>query len=218
MSSSFSQEDIRDLINDSSISNISIIGRAHNGGSPAVNSGPNPRRKRGANTPKMAAAASPASGGPRRGLKESLSQISLRTQRSLRSSMKRAAPPSATAEPSLDEAAKRVKVGRIEPMDGVTEAPQNGGSEVNGESQGKLKNVLLKYFFCCVIRVSDPDPDPYWIRIQSGQWIRIRIRIRNPDPYSESGSGSRRAKMTHKSRKIFFKVHVLKCWMASFES
>ncbi len=29
-------------------------------------------------------------------------------------------------------------------------------------------------------RVADPDPDPYWIRIQSGQWIRIRIR--NPDP------------------------------------
>ncbi len=24
------------------------------------------------------------------------------------------------------------------------------------------------------------DPDPYWIQIQSGQWIRIRIR--NPDP------------------------------------
>jgi hypothetical protein len=31
-------------------------------------------------------------------------------------------------------------------------------------------------------RVVDPDPDPYWIRIQSGRWIRIRIRIRNPDP------------------------------------
>jgi hypothetical protein len=29
-------------------------------------------------------------------------------------------------------------------------------------------------------RVADPDPD--WIRIQSGQWIRIRIR--NPDPYT----------------------------------
>jgi hypothetical protein len=35
------------------------------------------------------------------------------------------------------------------------------------------------------------------------------------DPDSESRSGSRSAKMTHKSRK-FFKVHVLKCWMASF--
>jgi hypothetical protein len=35
-------------------------------------------------------------------------------------------------------------------------------------------------------RVVDPDPD--WIRIQSGLWIQIRIRIRNPDPYSESGS------------------------------
>ncbi len=40
----------------------------------------------------------------------------------------------------------------------------------------------------------------------------------DPDPYSESGSGSRRAKMTHKSRKKLVKVHVLKCWMASFES
>jgi hypothetical protein len=31
-----------------------------------------------------------------------------------------------------------------------------------------------------VSRVADPDPD--WIRIQSGQWIRIRIHILNPDP------------------------------------
>jgi hypothetical protein len=30
--------------------------------------------------------------------------------------------------------------------------------------------------------VADPNPDPNWIRIQSGQWIQIRIRIRNPDP------------------------------------
>ncbi len=29
-------------------------------------------------------------------------------------------------------------------------------------------------------RVTDPDPD--WIRIQSGQWIRIRIRNPDPDP------------------------------------
>ena len=42
----------------------------------------------------------------------------------------------------------------------------------------------------------DPEPDPY------------SIGSVDPDPYSESGSGSRRAKMTH----------VLKCWMASFES
>ncbi len=26
------------------------------------------------------------------------------------------------------------------------------------------------------------DPDPGWIRIQSGQWIRIRIRNPDPDP------------------------------------
>ncbi len=29
-------------------------------------------------------------------------------------------------------------------------------------------------------RVADPDPN--WIRIQSGQWIRIRIRNPDPDP------------------------------------
>jgi hypothetical protein len=60
--------------------------------------------------------------------------------------------------------------------------------------------------------VVDPDPgsgsvlDPY------------SIGSVDPDPYSESGSGSRRAKMTHKSRKKMVKVHVLKCWMASFEN
>ncbi len=31
-------------------------------------------------------------------------------------------------------------------------------------------------------RVSDPDPYPDWIRIQSGQWIRIRIWSPDPDP------------------------------------
>jgi hypothetical protein len=53
-----------------------------------------------------------------------------------------------------------------------------------------------------------------------------RPRVSDPDPYSigpvdpdpESGSGSRRAKINHESRKKFVKVHVLKCWMASFES
>jgi hypothetical protein len=51
-------------------------------------------------------------------------------------------------------------------------------------------------------RVADPDPDS--------------IGSVDTDPDSESGS--RRAKMTHKSRKKLVKVHVLKCWMASFES
>jgi hypothetical protein len=67
--------------------------------------------------------------------------------------MKRAAPLSAAAEPPLDEAAKRVKVGRIEPMDGVTETTQNGAAEVNGESQGKLNNVLFEYFYSVVFYV-----------------------------------------------------------------
>jgi hypothetical protein len=35
---------------------------------------------------------------------------------------------------------------------------------------------------------------------------------------SGSGSGSRRAKMTHKRRKKFVKVHALKCWMASLRA
>ncbi len=39
----------------------------------------------------------------------------------------------------------------------------------------------------------------------------------DPDSECGSGYGSRRAKMTHKSRK-FLKFHVLQCWMASFES
>ncbi len=46
------------------------------------------------------------------------------------------------------------------------------------------------------IRAADPDS----------------IRSVDPDPESASGSGSRRAKMTHKSRK---NVHVLKFWMDS---
>jgi len=29
----------------------------------------------------------------------------------------------------------------------------------------------------------------------------VNSRVSDPDPYSEAGSGSRRAKMTHKSRK-----------------
>ncbi len=28
----------------------------------------------------------------------------------------------------------------------------------------------------------DPEPDPYWIRIQSGLWIRIRIQEGKNDP------------------------------------
>jgi hypothetical protein len=46
------------------------------------------------------------------------------------------------------------------------------------------------------------------IWIQSGQGICNRIR--DPDPG--------RAKMTHKSRRKFWKCHVLKCWVFSFEA
>jgi hypothetical protein len=31
-------------------------------------------------------------------------------------------------------------------------------------------------------KVADPDPDPNWSRIQSGQWIRIRIQEAKNDP------------------------------------
>jgi hypothetical protein len=50
---------------------------------------------------------------------------------------------------------------------------------------------------------------------KAGLWIRIGSGFNR---VCGSGSGYRRAKMTHKSRKKFVKVHVLKCWMASFES
>jgi hypothetical protein len=64
------------------------------------------------------------------------------------------------------------------------------------------------------ISIVDPDPDP-----GSGSVLDpSSIGSVDPDPYSESGSGSRRAKMTHKSRQYLVKVHVLKCWMASFEN
>jgi hypothetical protein len=33
--------------------------------------------------------------------------------------------------------------------------------------QDRARSLLFK--------TRGPDPDPYWIRIQSGQWIRIRI-------------------------------------------
>ncbi len=58
-------------------------------------------------------------------------------------------------------------------------------------------------------RVSDPD----WIRIRIGSGLDLdSIGPVDPDPNSESGSESRRAKMTHKRRNFFVKVHVLKCY------
>jgi hypothetical protein len=75
------------------------------------------------------------------------------------------------------------------------------------------------------LRLMDPNPDPGGQSCGSGSGLDPDSigsvdpdSIRSVDPDSESGSGSRRAKMTHKSRKKFVKVHVLKCWMASFES
>jgi hypothetical protein len=85
------------------------------------------------------------------------------------------------------------------------------------------RNQGFSYYFCMMIEGSgsgsipltngsgsgsrvvdpdlEPDPDPYWIRILDPD--SIGSVDPHPDPYSESGSGtgSRRAKMTHKSRK-----------------
>jgi hypothetical protein len=46
-------------------------------------------------------------------------------------------------------------------------------------------NTFIRTFKPSVGTGRVSDPDPYWIRIQSGQWIRIRIRIRNSDPDPE---------------------------------
>jgi hypothetical protein len=53
------------------------------------------------------------------------------------------------------------------------------------ECQTRLGSIVVGHHHTSIhlrgvtARVADPDPD--WIRIQSGLWIRIRIR--NPDPY-----------------------------------
>ncbi len=46
-------------------------------------------------------------------------------------------------------------------------------------TRGNPLAAMIKHFEkkCRVV-----DPDPYWIRIQSGLWIRIRIRNPDPDP------------------------------------
>jgi hypothetical protein len=43
--------------------------------------------------------------------------------------------------------------------------------------------LSLSVFLCVAGSVSDPYPDPDWIRILSGQLIRIFIRNPDPDPY-----------------------------------
>jgi hypothetical protein len=73
-------------------------------------------------------------------------------------------------------------------------------------------------------KVKDPEgqkvKDPEGQKKQGfGSGSRLDPNLIGPlDPDPESGSGSRRAKMTHKVENFFLKVHVLKCWMASFES
>jgi hypothetical protein len=50
-------------------------------------------------------------------------------------------------------------------------------------STEQCRRFLTNCSKIAVTRVADPDPS--WIRIQSGQCIRIRIR--NPDPDSDPG-------------------------------
>ncbi len=81
------------------------------------------------------------------------------------------------------------------------------------------RQIFHIVFFCkknavATVRVSDPDPypdpDPYWIRIQSDHWIRIRIRNLNTEPDPDPGGQKLPTKVE--------KIHVFKCWMASFVS
>jgi hypothetical protein len=54
---------------------------------------------------------------------------------------------------------------------------------------------------------------------KAAEWRSPRQRCKSGfNRVSGSGSGSRRAKITLKSRKKKLIVHILKCWMASFES
>jgi hypothetical protein len=103
-------------------------------------------------------------------------------------------------------------------------------SDLNNAMEISNKCIAERYS-TLTCRVSDPDPD--WILIVSGfnqvsgsgSVFGIRIRIQEGKNYPQKqgcgsgseldpdsiGSGSRRAKMTHKSRKIQ-KFHVLsKC-------
>jgi hypothetical protein len=64
------------------------------------------------------------------------------------------------------------------------------GFSVRGDAPVVVAGVETASLAHVSIPTRVADPDPNWIRIQSGQWIQIRIRIRNPDPES----GSRRGK------------------------
>jgi hypothetical protein len=53
-------------------------------------------------------------------------------------------------------------------------------SSRTGPHQSRKKSVPLVEEIQSRTRVADPDP--YWIRIQSGQWNRIRIQEGKNDP------------------------------------
>ncbi len=54
------------------------------------------------------------------------------------------------------------------------------------------RRVFLALSLLPVLWIRIRDPDPYWIRIQSGLWIRIRIRIWNPDPDPDPDPGGQK--------------------------
>ncbi len=71
--------------------------------------------------------------------------------------------------------------------------PLDGSEQISCfESKHLVKTLQMSqhvYLSIHYLRVADPDsdPDPNWIRIQSGLWIRFRIRIWNPDPDPDPG-------------------------------
>ncbi len=85
------------------------------------------------------------------------------------------------------------------------------GSQIQGSIRHRITDPDPQLWVRGVIPIAAPSifvsvSHPYWIRIQSRQWIRIR----NPDP---DPGGHKWPTKVEKLKKF----HVLKCWMFSFE-
>jgi hypothetical protein len=71
--------------------------------------------------------------------------------------------------------------GHEPPTRGERNDAKSGNSTTGGIVQGRTRNKKYgTFFYAPDSRVSDPDPDPDWIRIQSGQWIRIQEDKNDP--------------------------------------
>jgi hypothetical protein len=66
--------------------------------------------------------------------------------------------------------------------DPVTVLPLTRPIKKMTNSGSAYNRAAAKLMFSNLFRVSDPDPYPYWIRIQSDHWIRIRNLNTDPDP------------------------------------